>query len=461
MPRARGRRLLSWLLLQLCSAQDAAGPGELRHGLVFDAGSSGTRVHVYSWKIGGGGSKDSFDLIADDLLKIKPGLSSFKGEPEQAGASLRPLLAYAKEKVPAAAVPATPVFLMATAGLRLVGEGAKDAILASVCDELGKSGFRFRCEWATLLGGEDEGLYGWVTVNYLLGALYPPAKTPAVGTIDLGGGSVQVVFATSEPVPNPDESQLLTFGARQHSLYVKSHLGYGLDEARRKALDSLVSRRAEDKPEPFRHPCLPRGASLEHGGKSLVGDADWARCLRVMGRLFPQPFAAGQPKLADRFYGFSYMYDRTAAIGLLDGQPRQFGSVAMSYNDIAAAGESLCRLSAEETATRFANTQDAAKSNNYCGDVAYVAALLKALGFEGDTSITMTNKIEKVELVWTLGAMLAKSAELLADTGSGGLGAGSVIGGLVALGLAAAALKLLSQRRSYSKLLPSSRRDFN
>ena len=33
------------------------------------------------------------------------------------------------------------------------------------------------------------------------------------------------------------------------------------------------------------------------------------------------------------------MYDRTAAIGLLDGQPRQFGSVAMSYNDIAAAGQ--------------------------------------------------------------------------------------------------------------------------
>ena len=41
-----------------------------------------------------------------------------------------------------------------------------------------------------------------------------------VGTIDLGGGSVQVVFATSEPVPNPDESQLLTFGARHHSLNI-------------------------------------------------------------------------------------------------------------------------------------------------------------------------------------------------------------------------------------------------
>ena len=108
MPRARGRRLLSWLLLQLCSAQDAAGPGELRHGLVFDAGSSGTRVHVYSWKIGGGGSKDSFDLIADDLLKIKPGLSAYKDKPGEAGASLRPLLDYARTKIPADRLATTP-----------------------------------------------------------------------------------------------------------------------------------------------------------------------------------------------------------------------------------------------------------------------------------------------------------------------------------------------------------------
>ena len=33
-------------------------------------------------------------------------------------------------------------------------------------------------------------------------------------------------------------------------------------------------------------------------------------------------------------------------------------------------------------------------------------------GFDDDLSMTMTNKIKDVELVWTLGAMLAKSAEL-------------------------------------------------
>ena len=45
---------------------------ETRYGLVFDAGSSGSRVHVYSWHVGGGGPKDQFDLLKDDLKKVWP-----------------------------------------------------------------------------------------------------------------------------------------------------------------------------------------------------------------------------------------------------------------------------------------------------------------------------------------------------------------------------------------------------
>ena len=55
--------------------------GATRHGIVFDAGSSGSRIHVYTWKTGGGGPKDAFDLVEDDLLKIKPGLSAYKDRP--------------------------------------------------------------------------------------------------------------------------------------------------------------------------------------------------------------------------------------------------------------------------------------------------------------------------------------------------------------------------------------------
>ena len=81
-----------------------------------------------------------------------------------------------------------------------------------------------RCEWATLLSGTDEGVYGWVTVNYLLDALYPStAPVPPVGIIDLGGGSVQVVFASS----TGKDLKHMDFGGRGHDTYIKSHLGCG------------------------------------------------------------------------------------------------------------------------------------------------------------------------------------------------------------------------------------------
>jgi len=401
------------------------------NGSVFDAGSSGTRIHVYTWRTGGGGAKDAFDLVSDDILKIKPGLSAYKDKPAEAGASLRPLLEYARTKIPADKMATTPTFLMATAGLRLVGEQAKDAILRSVCSELSASGVLFRCEWATLLDGRDEGLYGWVTVNYLLDTLYPPAASEPAGIIDLGGGSVQIVFGTPSHASAPEGyTQQLDFGGRKHGIYVKSHLGLGLDAARSALLDLLIARRGEANEKPIRHPCLPKGEALEYKQMTFVGEGEWHRCYKLQLKLFDTSSCphkscsfngSYQPELPAEFKGFSYMYDRTTAIGLLDGVPKQFGSQAMSQADIAQAGESLCALNKQQAATRFSAHQDASKSSNFCGDVAYVAALLSSLGFAPTTKLTMTNKIKDVELVWTLGAMLAKSAELAGSSASGSL----------------------------------------
>ena len=231
--------MLATLLVIATSRAEAS---KLRYGIVFDAGSSGSRIHVYKWKTGGGGPKDAFDLVEDDILKIKPGLSAYKDTPSEAGASLLPLLTHAKSKIPAEVVSKTPVFLMATAGLRMVGETAKDAILQSVCGTLSASGFLFKCEWSSVLDGRDEGLYGWVTVNYLLDALYPPAPPEPVGIIDLGGGSVQIVFPTAATAMPEEYAQQLNFNGRKHNLYIKSHLGFGLDAARNAVLDALVSK---------------------------------------------------------------------------------------------------------------------------------------------------------------------------------------------------------------------------
>mmetsp|Transcript_26684 Transcript_26684/g.64355 ORF Transcript_26684/g.64355 Transcript_26684/m.64355 type:complete len:455 (-) Transcript_26684:374-1738(-) len=412
----------------LCLAAPLAAQ-KLHYGLVFDAGSSGTRIHIYTWSTGGGGPKDAFNLIGDDIKKIQPGLSAYKNEPEKAGASLRPLLEYAKSKIPADRLDTTPTFLMATAGLRLVGQEAKDAILRSVCTELSHAGVLFRCEWANLLDGHDEGLYGWVTVNYLLDTLYPGAAADTAGIIDLGGGSVQVVFSQPESSKAPaGYTEKLVFGGRTHDVYVKSHLGFGLDAARSALLDLLIAKRGDVNEKPIRHPCLPKGATLVYKQMTFLGAGHWQHCYTLTLKLFDTATCphsscsfngSYQPKLPADFKAFSYMYDRTAAIGLLDGVPKQLGSQVMSQEDIVHAGEVLCGLNHEQVASRFSTHHDASKSSNFCGDVAYVAALLRSLGFSPASKLTMTNQIKDVELVWTLGAMLAKSAEIASASSNG------------------------------------------
>ena len=136
---------------------------------------------------------------------------------------------------------------------------------------------------------------------------------------------------------------------------------------------------------------------------TFVGEGEWHRCYKLQLKLFDTSSCphkscsfngSYQPELPSDFKGFSYMYDRTTAIGLLDGVPKQFGSQVMSQADIAQAGESLCALNKQQAATRFSTHQDASKSSNFCGDVAYVAALLSSLGFAPTTKLTMTNKIK-------------------------------------------------------------------
>src|SRR5210317_1687629 len=100
---------------------------------VIDAGSSGSRIHVYKYSGGGRSSK----TVEPDhaTMKEKPGLSSFASKPTEAGAALEPLIKFAKEHIPVDMVKSTPIVLKATAGMRLVQQdqpAAVEGILKSV-----------------------------------------------------------------------------------------------------------------------------------------------------------------------------------------------------------------------------------------------------------------------------------------------------------------------------------------
>ncbi|KAJ1388888.1 Nucleoside phosphatase GDA1/CD39, partial [Sesbania bispinosa] len=239
------------------------------YAVIFDAGSSGSRVHVFHFD-------QNLDLvhIGKDLelfVQIKPGLSAYAQNPQQAAESLVSLLDKAEGVVPRELRSKTPVRVGATAGLRALEGDASDRILQAVRDLLKeRSSLKSESDAVTVLDGTQEGAYQWVTINYLLGNLGKDySKT--VGVVDLGGGSVQMAYAISETEAamapkatdgdDPYVKEMFLRG-RKYYLYVHSYLHYGLLAARAEILK--VSDDADN-------PCILSGydGSYKYGGKSF------------------------------------------------------------------------------------------------------------------------------------------------------------------------------------------------
>jgi Golgi nucleoside diphosphatase len=93
------------------------------------------------------------------------------------GEHLEPLLTYAIKHIPEKHQPSTPLFLLATAGMRLLSSAQQTAILSSAC-QYARANTPFLlpdCDaHFQVIDGRTEGLYGWISINYLLGSFDRP-----------------------------------------------------------------------------------------------------------------------------------------------------------------------------------------------------------------------------------------------------------------------------------------------
>ncbi|EYU22154.1 hypothetical protein MIMGU_mgv1a004670mg [Erythranthe guttata] len=255
--------------------------------VVLDCGSTGSRVNVYEWMIRNG-SKVYGTLPL--LLRIYPDNANKSNG-----------CRYAEQRVPLEKRASTPIFVLATAGMRRLVAKNANRVLAEVENVVKEHGFLYNKNWIRVLSGKEEAYYGWVALNYKTGVLESSSKKiPTLGLLDLGGSSLQVV-AEMDASTKDKHALRSKIGTFEHDIVAYSLPAFGLNEAFDRTIVMLSRTRAKRESVggvfEIRHPCLGSGfvknytfvvsrnsSNRVHEEKNelnpvfLVGEPNWEKC---------------------------------------------------------------------------------------------------------------------------------------------------------------------------------------
>ncbi|XP_040819513.1 ectonucleoside triphosphate diphosphohydrolase 8 isoform X1 [Ochotona curzoniae] len=425
---------LTTLILLLVEATSVLLPTTTKFGVVLDAGSSHTSLFLYQWPA----DKENNTGVVSQALACRAqgrGISSYAANPLGAAESLRDCLEEAVAHIPQAQHRETPLFLGATAGMRLLSQKNSSQaaeVFDAVSQVLAQSPLDFR--GAEILSGRDEGAYGWITANYLLGRLVKysavgkwirPVEEALVGALDLGGASTQISFVPEGPVLDARSQATFRLYGTTHSLYAHSHLCFGRDQALLRLLVGLVQ---GNPTGPVRHPCYHSGyrATLAPGvlyespcvrdppspglsqNLTVEGTGNPAACVAAIRTLFNFSSCVGradcafdgvyQPPVRGPFYAFSSFYHTFHFLNLTAGQ---------TLDTTNATIWAFCQRSWKLVEDSYPG--QGLWLRDYCASGLYVLTLLlDGFGFSQETwvSIKFRTQADGTDLGWTLGYML-------------------------------------------------------
>uniref|UniRef100_A0A8C8RH79 Ectonucleoside triphosphate diphosphohydrolase 8 n=2 Tax=Pelusios castaneus TaxID=367368 RepID=A0A8C8RH79_9SAUR len=424
------------LILAVVDVKNVDLPPGTKYGMVFDAGSSHTTLYIYQWPA----DKENGTGIVSQVEACSvqgPGISSYADDPAKAGASLQPCLDKAMMIIPAARQRETPTYLGATAGMRLLREKNSTKagqIFAEVSKTIQQYPVDFR--GARILTGNEEGSFGWITINYLLETLIKfsfagewirPQATEVVGAMDLGGASTQITFQPSGIIKDNSTEVLFRLYGTNYSVYTHSYLCYGQDQALKMLLAAL---RKDLTSQQISHPCYPLGyqenittaalydspcvpAPAGHNPSqtlTVTGTGAPAECRSAVQKLFNFTACGAnrtcgfngvyQPPVHGQFFAFSGFYYTFHFLNLSSGQP---------LNAINATIWDFCTRAWKELEASFPQEERKGRLHNYCPAAFYILTLLWE-GYKFDTqtwsNIHFRQQAANTDIGWALGYVL-------------------------------------------------------
>ncbi|XP_051832872.1 ectonucleoside triphosphate diphosphohydrolase 8 [Antechinus flavipes] len=422
------------LIVFLVGGSDIVLPPETKYGMVFDAGSSHTSLYVYKWPAN---KENDTGIVSQTLLcNVEgPGISHYVNDPVKAGESLRACMEKALTLIPEDRHQETPTFLGATAGMRLLREknsSQADRIFEEISKTLNQ--FPVNFQGAQILTGKDEGSFGWITVNYILGTLVKysfsgewiqPPMAEMVGALDLGGASTQISFLPLDPIADPSTQGTFRLYGFNYSIYTHSYLCYGQNQMQKRLLAHLVQIRPF---EVVRNPCyhggyedmtsladlydtpcvqnsqhfgLPRNVKVEGTGNpeacysAIYSLFNFSTCQDQKDCAFDGIY---QPQEHGQFYAFAGFYYTFHFLNLTDGQ---------SLYTVNRTIWEFCQKPWKQVEANYPEQKQ--RLPTYCTNAMYILILLtRGYKFDDATwnNIHFRRQAAGTDIGWTLGYML-------------------------------------------------------
>uniref|UniRef100_A0A8D2DSP4 Ectonucleoside triphosphate diphosphohydrolase 1 n=1 Tax=Sciurus vulgaris TaxID=55149 RepID=A0A8D2DSP4_SCIVU len=425
-------------LIAVGISQNKPLPQNVKYGIVLDAGSSHTSLYIYSWPA----EKENDTGIVQQIEECKvagPGISKYAQKTNEIGAYLTECMERSSEVIPVSQHQETPVYLGATAGMRLLrmeSEQLADRVMAAVIRSL--SDYPFNFQGATIISGQEEGAYGWITINYLLGNFIQKSNWLSLisegindektfGALDLGGASTQITFVNeNHTVESPDNSLQFRLYGKDYDVYTHSFLCYGKDQAlwQKLAKDIQVSsdgilsdpcfhsgyEKIVNVSDLYKTPCTKRfERTLPFDQFKIQGTGNYEQCQQSILELFNTSYCPYSqcafngiflPPLQGSFGAFSAFYFVMDFLNLT--------SEKVSQEEAIRRIESFCSQSWKVVRTSFPGIKEKYLSE-YCFSGTYILSLLlHGYHFTSNSweNIHFMGKIRGANAGWTLGYML-------------------------------------------------------
>lgn len=200
---------------------------------IIDAGSSGSRLWVYEVNVKSTEVRVLFPTEGNNDNAKGPALSTIVPHQD----SIKAYLNTMTKKYNKNQEDAIPLYILATAGMRMIPQVKADIIYQIMNKPKGQKSVinGFRLDTAMTISGQYEGLYAWIAANAKAEKLEIKEDKLAIktgentiGILEIGGASMQITFAAKQNDDRKSDDNIIE-DSNPDKIYSKSYLHYGAD----------------------------------------------------------------------------------------------------------------------------------------------------------------------------------------------------------------------------------------